>query len=70
MGGSVKVTSEVGKGTKFIINIKMKCKAKKTNLCNNGFKKVIKRRKSSEVIGFPKIDVSHFSSHKNYSEDY
>jgi len=29
MGGSVNVESELGKGTKFILNLKTKCTAKK-----------------------------------------
>ena len=32
MGGSVKVTSKLGVGSEFIINIKMKCIVKKTKL--------------------------------------
>ena len=35
MGGSVMVTSQVGVGTQFIINIKTKCKVKQTILEKN-----------------------------------
>ena len=39
MGGSVKVESQLGVGTKFIINIKMKCLPKQTIMHDKNFDK-------------------------------
>jgi hypothetical protein len=66
MGGSVSVTSKVGVGSEFIINVKTKCKVKKCQLANE----ITQVQKGEPFVFLHKgcFEDEQISFIKNYSD--
>ena len=57
MGGNVKVESKVGEGSKFIINIKTKCKVVSDGLLGDQSSHSLDRKDSTKTLIFIQQDV-------------